>query len=185
MGFKRCSIGTKVRKVCQENIPHTITPPSPPAAWTVETRQDRSMISCSLCQILTIPSECRSRNQDSSDETMFFKSSIVQFWWACVNCILHFLFLVDRMAPGVVFCCWSTSDSGFDVLCVQRWYSAYLGCNEWLFELLLPFYHLYPVYPFSSDPWNQQGIFVYKTIPQHCRGPAMGHQRRSWRLPHS
>ncbi len=28
------------------------------------------------------------------------------------------------------------------VLCVQRWYSAYLGCNQWLFELLLPFYHL-------------------------------------------
>ncbi len=45
-------------------------------------------------------------------------------------------------APGVVFCCCSSSASGFDVLCVQRWYSAYLGCNEWLFELLLPFYHL-------------------------------------------
>ncbi len=45
-------------------------------------------------------------------------------------------------APGVVFCCWSSSASGFDVLCVQRWYSAELGCNEWLFELLLPFYHL-------------------------------------------
>ncbi len=45
-------------------------------------------------------------------------------------------------APGVVFCCCSPSASGFDVLCVQRWYSAHLGCNEWLFELLLPFYHL-------------------------------------------
>ncbi len=45
-------------------------------------------------------------------------------------------------APGVVFCCWSPSASGLDVLCVQRWYSAYLGCNEWLFELLLSFYHL-------------------------------------------
>ncbi len=45
-------------------------------------------------------------------------------------------------APGVVFCCCRPSASGFDVLCVQRWYSAYLGCNEWLFELLLPFYHL-------------------------------------------
>ncbi len=39
-------------------------------------------------------------------------------------------------------CCCSPSASEFDVLCVQRWYSAYLGCNEWLFELLLPFYHL-------------------------------------------
>ncbi len=45
-------------------------------------------------------------------------------------------------APGVVFCCWSSSASGFDVLCVQRWYSADLGCNEWSFELLLSFYHL-------------------------------------------
>ncbi len=38
--FKRCSIGTKEPKVCQEDIPHTITPPPP--AWTVETRQDGS-----------------------------------------------------------------------------------------------------------------------------------------------
>ncbi len=45
-------------------------------------------------------------------------------------------------APGVVFCCWSPSASGFDVLCIQRWSSAHLGCNEWLFELLLPFCHL-------------------------------------------
>ncbi len=60
MVFKRCSIGTNGPKVCQENIPHTITPP---AAWTVETRQDGSMLSCSLHQILTLTSECCSRNQ--------------------------------------------------------------------------------------------------------------------------
>ncbi len=65
----------------QENIPHTITPPG----WTVETRQDGSILSCSLCQILTLSSECCSRNQDSSDQATFFQSSIVQFWWACVN----------------------------------------------------------------------------------------------------
>ncbi len=69
------------------------------------------------------------------------------FWWACVNCSLHFLFLADRMCqlsvkPGVFFCCCSPSASGFDVLCIQRWYSAYLGCNKWLFELLLHFYYL-------------------------------------------
>ncbi len=61
--FKRCSIGTKGPKVCQENILHTITPPPP--AWTFGTRQDGSMLSCSLHQILTLPSECRSRNRDS------------------------------------------------------------------------------------------------------------------------
>lgn len=34
---------------------------------------------------------------------------------------------------------------GFNKLCIQRWFSAYLGSNEWLFELPLPFYHLEPV----------------------------------------
>ncbi len=82
MVFKRCSIGTKGTKLCQKNIPHTITPPPP--AWTVETRQDGSMLSCSLRQILTLT--CRSRNRDSSDQATFFQSSIVQFWWAWVNC---------------------------------------------------------------------------------------------------
>ncbi len=75
--------------MCQENIPCSITPPPPAAAWTVETRQDGSMLSCSLRQIVT-------RNRDSSDQATFFQSSIVQFWWACVNCSLCFLFLADR-----------------------------------------------------------------------------------------
>ncbi len=136
------------------NLPNT--PPPPPPAWTIETRQDVSMLSCSLCQILTLPSECRSRNRDSSDQATFFQSSIVRFWWVCVNCILCFLFLADRSGTGVVFCCWSSSASGFNVLCVQRWYSVYLGCNEWLFELLLPFYNLILL-------WHQQGIFVHTT----------------------
>ncbi len=92
--FKRYSIGTKRPKVCQENIPHTITPPPP--AWTVETRQHGSMLSCSLRQILTLPSECCSRNRDTTDKATFFQSSIVQLWWACVNCNLCFLFLADR-----------------------------------------------------------------------------------------
>ncbi len=73
--------------------PHTITP-SP--AWTVETRQDGSVLSCSLRQILTLSSECCSRNRDSIDQATFFQSSIVQFWGAWVNCSLRFLFLADR-----------------------------------------------------------------------------------------
>ncbi len=51
---------------------------------------------CSLHRILTLPSECRSRNRDSSDQATFSQSSVVQFWWSCVNCILRVLFFSDR-----------------------------------------------------------------------------------------
>ncbi len=96
VAFKQCSIGSKGPKGFQENIPHTFTPPP---AWTIETRQGGSMLSCFILlwhQILTPPSECSRRNHDSSDQPTFFQSSIVQFWWACANCSLRFLFLTDR-----------------------------------------------------------------------------------------
>ncbi len=83
-----------VQSVPRKNISHTIMPPPP--SWTVETRQDGSMPSCSLYQILTLPSECCYWNRDSSDQATFFQSSIFQFWWACANCSLCFLFLADR-----------------------------------------------------------------------------------------
>ncbi len=82
--------------MCQENIPHTITPPPPPAAWTVETRQDDPCFHVLYTKFWPLSSECFSRNRDSSDQATFFQSSIVQFWWSCVNCILRFLFLADR-----------------------------------------------------------------------------------------
>lgn len=44
----------------------------------IYTRQDGSSLSCCLHQIVTLPSECCSWNQDSSDQTMFFTSSVVQ-----------------------------------------------------------------------------------------------------------
>ena len=53
--------GINQTKVCQENNPYTITPPPP--AWTVNTSQVESMDSYCLCQILTLPSVCLSRNQ--------------------------------------------------------------------------------------------------------------------------
>ncbi len=73
-------------------------------------------------------SECCSRNRDSSDQATFFQSSIVQFWLSLCElyppCACSYL---TGAAPGVVFCCWSPSASGFEVLCVQRMYSADLG----------------------------------------------------------
>lgn len=50
------------------------------------------------------------------------------------------------------------------VVCSEKafWY---LGCNEWFLVLLLPFYHLKPVYPFSSDLPSTQpppaGYFLF------------------------
>ncbi len=138
VAFKRCSIGTKGPKVCQENIPHTITPAP---AWTVETRQDGSMLSCSLRQILTlhlnVAAEIKTHQTRQRFSNLLLSSFVDPVWIvSSVSCSY-----LTGAAPGVVFCCWSPSASGFDVLCVQRWYSAYLGCNEWLFELLLSFYH--------------------------------------------
>ncbi len=114
MVFKRCSIGTKGPKVCQDNIPHTITPPPPPAR-TVETRQDGSMLSCALHQILTLPSECRSRNWDSSDQatSIFYCLILVRPVPIVASVSSYYL---TGAAPSVVFCCCSPSASGSDVL---------------------------------------------------------------------
>ncbi len=104
-------------------------------------------------------------NRDSSDQATFFQSSIVQFWRARAPCSLSFLFLAD----GSTWCgllLLESSASRFDMLCVQRCSSADLSCNEWLFELLSPFYQLDPVWPFSSDLCHQQGLFGQSRNPR-------------------
>ncbi len=69
--------------VCNEYFEHGSMDPSCLVSTVQaagETRQDGSMLPCSLHQVLTLPSECRSRNQDTSDQATFFQFSIVQFW---------------------------------------------------------------------------------------------------------
>ncbi len=62
----------------------------------------------------------RSRNRDSSDQATFLQSSVVWFWWVCVNCISSVsCSYLTGAAPGVVFCCWSPSASGL-TCCVFR-----------------------------------------------------------------
>ena len=67
----------------------------------------------------------------------------------------------------MVLCSFSPFASRFDVLCNQGFSYAYLGCNEWLFDLMLPLDQLQPVWPFSSDLCHQQGIFAHR-IAAHC-----------------
>ncbi len=76
-----------------------------------------SMLSCSLHQILTRPSECCSRNPDSSRFFNLLLSSFGDPVWIVSSVCCSYL---TGAAPGVVFCCWRPSASGFDVLCVQR-----------------------------------------------------------------
>lgn len=68
--------------------------PRAASVWTVDARQNGSMLSCCLCQILSTPLKCRSRNSDSPDQATFSQSSIDQFL-ANANLSLNFLFLAD------------------------------------------------------------------------------------------
>ncbi len=127
--FKQCSIGTKGPKVCQENIPtplhhHHQSEPLRQGridpcfhvlyakfwhyhlnvAAEIETHQTRQRFSNLLLSNFGEPLQI-------------------------VACSL-----LTGAAPSVVFCCCNPSASGFNMLCVQRWYSAYLDYNEWLFE---------------------------------------------------
>lgn len=61
------------------NIPYTITLPP---AWTIDTRQDGSMLLCCLHENLTLPSNFHSCNWDSRP---LYQSAIDQFSWACAN----------------------------------------------------------------------------------------------------
>jgi len=152
VAFKRCPIGTKGPKVCQENIPHPITPPPP--ACTVVTRHDGSMFSFFLCQILTLPSECLNRNQDSSGNIFpVFNCPIL-----VSSCKLQPLFPIcsgdEWYHVHGVFCCYSPSASRLCVLWLHKCFAGYLGCNEWLFQSKLLFCsskQLESVGPFSSD----------------------------------
>lgn len=103
--------------------------PKQPSAWTADTRQDGCMLSCCLCQILTLPSGCHSRNRDSSNQAMFFQ------------------FLLSNFGEPVQIGAW--------VLSWQEWHPVSfrdaLSCNIWLFE-----WELWPVcqlWWLSSDLW--------------------------------
>jgi len=69
--FKWCSIGTKRPNVCQENIPYTITPP---AAWTVDSRQDECPPSKCHCKI------------ETHQTRQCFSNHLLSMRWACVKC---------------------------------------------------------------------------------------------------
>lgn len=73
---------------------HIHTFPPAAAAWVVDTSQEAFMLFC--CQILTLRSECWSRNRDSSDQAMLLQLSIACSWRACSRCSLTASFAAGR-----------------------------------------------------------------------------------------
>lgn len=70
-------------KVCQENIPHNITPL--PTEWNVDRRIHGIMLLVPNSNpIICVPQQ----------------SSTVQFWWVCEHCSLSSLFLAAEIDSG-------------------------------------------------------------------------------------
>lgn len=82
------SAGTKAFKVCHENIPYMIILPLP--TWTADGKQDGSMLSFCLCQILIPPSDAEIKTHHTR------QTFIIQFQWTCLNCSFSFWSLADK-----------------------------------------------------------------------------------------
>lgn len=132
-----CSTGIKSSEVCEENIPYTNT--SSLIHWY---KAGRSIFFC-LRQILALQYECNSWNRESLDQEVSIFGEHVQI-------LASVSFSLLTVAPSVIFCC-KPSGSRFDGLCIQSCFSTYLGFNNLLSELLLPFCHLNVAWLSSCD----------------------------------
>ncbi len=89
----RCSIGTKGPKVAPRKYPpHHYTTTTSLNCWDKAGWIHAFMFFTPNSD----PTIWMSQQKSRPDQATFFQSSIVQFWWPCVNCSLRFLFLADR-----------------------------------------------------------------------------------------
>ncbi len=116
MAFKRCSIGTKGRKVCQENIPpHHYNHHQQPEPL----RQDRMDPRFHILYVKFWPYHLNITAKIETHQTRqcFYNLLLSNFgdpvWIVSSVCCSY----LTGAAPGVVFCCCSPSASGFNVLC--------------------------------------------------------------------
>ncbi|MEQ2279797.1 hypothetical protein AMECASPLE_012990 [Ameca splendens] len=88
----------------------------------------------------------RPYNLNVAAETKTQPSSIFPF------CYSPMLVSLCELAPQLPDLKWSSADSSFDLLCVQKWSSAYLSYNKWLVKQLVNFCHLKSVclFPLTS-----------------------------------
>jgi len=69
------------------------------------------------------------------------------------------------VVPGGVFCCCSPSASRLCVLWLHKCFTAYLGCNEGLFQSKCLFYQLESVGPFSKRHFRPQDCRILDVFP--------------------
>lgn len=127
VSFEQCSSGTKGPKVCQGHFPHTITPT---AAWTFDGRTFELFGRMNpffhvVCAKFLL-SECYIL--DSSDRASFVQCSVVQFWWACINCSLSFCCYNGGVLPF-----WSSAVVAYFYQALMHLCSHMLFCRHWLY----------------------------------------------------
>ncbi len=102
--------------MCQENIPHTITPATSLNRWD---KAGWSMLSCSLRQILTLHLNVAAEIETHQTRQSFYNLLCPVFgdpvWIVSSVCCSY----LTGAAPGVVFCCWSHLLQG-SMCCVFR-----------------------------------------------------------------
>lgn len=128
----------------------------PLLGWTVDTRLDGAVV-----YTIFWPYHLNA-TIDSSNQTKFSNFLLSTFgepMWIVASASLQYLvwFLL------LLHIC----------LKVERCSSAYLGCNEWLSELVLTFYQMEAPWPFSSDLWKQQEE-LKNFFSINCRDGCMG-----------
>ncbi len=92
VAFKLCSIGTKGPKVCQENIPHTITQHHHPKTL----RQNRMDPCFHVLYTEFWPYYLKVAAENETHQTRQPFPNLLLFNFGEPNCILRFLFLADR-----------------------------------------------------------------------------------------
>lgn len=132
--------------MCHDNIP--------------QTGRIDPCYSCCLHQILTIPFEYCSWDQDLSNQALIYQALtcliLVSVWtgpWV-------FCSYLTEETPVLFFCCCGQSASRFNMpTCFQWSFLHVLVLTRKLFKLLLLFYLLDPVCQLSSD--SKKSIFIH------------------------
>lgn len=109
-------------KVCQENIPRSITPPA--VCWYKAGWMYAFMLFMSDFGSIIWTLQDKLKLITPGNIVVIFCHPIT-----VSPCGFSFHLLAARSAPGLVFCFFSLSAAGFHMLCIRRRSSANIGCS--------------------------------------------------------